>query len=184
MGSHQPPTNRSFYLSLGASTLRFVIIIALVVGGIVVINQAFPAPTSGQGSSVPIDNGPAPSTAPSATPSPSTKPAPSPTVVGTRIAVFNGAGVAGLAADTQAALVDQYGYVAAQQPADAPAPVAVTTIYYRAPKDQVEAEYLASDFFRKLDDVAIVRLEPGVGDIDRSVQLALYLGNDYAALQA
>ena len=40
---HQPPTNRSFYLSLAASTLRFAIIVALVIGGIVVIDQAFPA---------------------------------------------------------------------------------------------------------------------------------------------
>jgi len=49
MGSHQPPTNRSFYLSLAASTLRFAIIVALVIGGIVVIDQAFPALSSGDG---------------------------------------------------------------------------------------------------------------------------------------
>ena len=46
MGRHQPPTNRSFYLSLAASTIRFAIIVALVVGGVVVINQAFQAPAS------------------------------------------------------------------------------------------------------------------------------------------
>ena len=46
---HQPPTNRSFYLSLAASTLRFAIIVALVIGGIVVIDQAFPALGDGGG---------------------------------------------------------------------------------------------------------------------------------------
>ena len=46
---HQPPTNRSFYLSLAASTLRFAIIVALVIGGIVVIDQAFPALGDGDG---------------------------------------------------------------------------------------------------------------------------------------
>ena len=40
-GRHQPPSNRSFYLSLATSTLRAAIVIALVVG-IVVINSAFP----------------------------------------------------------------------------------------------------------------------------------------------
>ena len=59
MGSHQPPTNRSFYLSLAASTLRFAIIVALVIGGIVVIDQAFPALSSddGGGTTAPITGG-------------------------------------------------------------------------------------------------------------------------------
>lgn len=192
MGAHQPPTNRSFYLSVAASTIRFAIIVALVIGGVVVIDQAFPetpsAADAGDGGTVPpIDGGgidvtetPGPETGP--TGATGQQPAPSPTVVGTRIAVFNGAGVSGLAGDTQTALVDEYGYVAAQDPADAPAPVAVTTIYYRANKDQVEAEFLANDFFKKLEDVQIQKLE-GNEDVGRDVQLAIYLGNDYAAIQ-
>ncbi|HEY7661212.1 MAG TPA: LytR C-terminal domain-containing protein [Actinomycetota bacterium] len=187
MGAHEPPTNRSFYLSLAASTLRFVIIIALVVGGIVVIDQAFPAPSAGSDTESPLDGGTPPvSETPSPTPTQETgsqEPEASPTIVGTRIAVFNGAGVSGLAGETQILLVDEYGYVAAQDPADAPAPVPITTIYYRAKKDRVEAEFLAQDFFRRLD-VEILRLEPGIGEIDRSVQLAIYLGTDYAAEQA
>jgi hypothetical protein len=98
--------------------------------------------------------------------------------------VFNGAGVSGLASETQIRLVDEYGYVAAQDPADAPAPYPVTTIYYRAPKDEIEAQFLADDFFKKLDDVEVVRLEPGTADIDRSAQLAIFLGTDYAQLTA
>jgi hypothetical protein len=175
---------------MAASSIRFAIIVALVIGGVVIIDQAFPAAPSadsGDGGTVPIDGGgidvtesPEPPTG--ATGETGGQTPPTPTVVGTRIAVFNGTGVSGLAGDTQTALVDEYGYVAAQDPADAPAPVPVTTIYYRANKDQIEAEFLANDFFKKLDDVQIQKLE-GNEDVGRDVQLAIYLGNDYAALK-
>jgi LytR cell envelope-related transcriptional attenuator len=192
---HQPPTNRSFYLSLAASTLRFAIIVALVVGGIVVIDQAFPALSSGDGggdgggATVPLTGGTIGGTGTETT-GPTGETAtdgrgaePSPTVVGVRIAVFNGAGVSGLAGDTQARL-EELGYIATQDPADAPTSYPVTTIYYNAPKDKVEADYLASSFFRKLDGVEVVRLEPDTADIDPSTQVAIFLGNDYATLKA
>lgn len=192
---HQPPTNRSFYLSLGASTLRFAIIVALVIGGIVVIDQAFSTSSSGDGGG---DGGGATAaptggtiggtgtdtTGPTGeTATDGTRPEPSPTVVGVRIAVFNGAGVSGLAGDTQARL-EELGYIATQDPADAPTPYPVTTIYYNAPKDRVEADYLANGFFKKLDGVEVVRLEPDTADIDPSTQVAIFLGNDYATLKA
>jgi LytR cell envelope-related transcriptional attenuator len=192
---HQPPTNRSFYLSLGASTLRFAIIVALVIGGIVVIDQAFSASSSGDGggdggvATVPPTGGTLGGTGTSATgptgetATDGTRPEPSPTVVGVRIAVFNGAGVSGLAGDTQARL-EELGYIATQDPADAPTPYPVTTIYYNAPKDRVEADYLANSFFKKLDGVEVVRLEPDTADIDPSTQVAIFLGNDYATLKA
>jgi LytR cell envelope-related transcriptional attenuator len=190
MARHGPPTNRSFYLSLGASTLRFVIIVALVVGGIVVIDQAFPAADTGDGATAPLNDGvevtgPTGETEPTG-PTAETggqQPAPSPQVIGVRIAVFNGAGASGLAADTQS-LLEEEGYIAVQDPADAPAPYPVTTIYYRAPKDEIEAEYLANSFFEDLDGVEIVRLEPGTANIDRMAQLAIFLGDDYATLTA
>lgn len=192
---HQPPTNRSFYLSLAASTLRFAIIVALVIGGIVVIDQAFSASSSGDGggdgggATVPPTGGTLGGTGTSATgptgetATDGTRPEPSPTVVGVRIAVFNGAGVSGLAGDTQARL-EELGYIATQDPADAPTPYPVTTIYYNAPKDRVEADYLATSFFKKLDGVEVVRLEPDTADIDPSTQVAIFLGNDYATLKA
>ncbi len=180
-GAHEPPTGRSFHFSLATSTLRFAIIVALVVGGILLINQAFPGGTETGG--LP-GGGPGVTSSPSPTSEPTKPPKeePSPQVVGVRIAVFNGTSVSGLAADTLANLQEDYGMVAAQEPADAPSPVAVTTIYYRSPKDQVEAEFLAQDFFRKLE-VKIARLEPGTADVDRDVQVAIYLGTDYAALK-
>lgn len=194
---HQPPTNRSFYLSLGASTLRFAIIVALVIGGIVVIDQAFSTSSSGDGDGGGDGGGAtaAPTggtiggtgtdtTGPTGeTATDGTRPEPSPTVVGVRIAVFNGAGVSGLAGDTQARL-EELGYIATQDPADAPTPYPVTTIYYNAPKDRVEADYLANSFFKKLDGVEVVRLEPDTADIDPSTQVAIFLGNDYATLKA
>ena len=192
---HQPPTNRSFYLSLGASTLRFAIIVALVIGGIVVIDQAFSASSSGDGggdgggATVPPTGGTLGGTGTSATgptgetATDGTRPEPSPTVVGVRIAVFNGAGVSGLAGDTQARL-EELGYIATQDPLDAPTSYPVTTLYYTAPKDKVEADYLASSFFKKLDGVEVVRLTPDAGDIDPSTQVAIFLGNDYATLKS
>jgi hypothetical protein len=185
MGRHVPPTSRSYYLSVAASTLRFAIIVALAVGGIVLINQAFPEAQGDGGTTVVPDGGPVVSESPSPTPSETTDPdpVPSPTITGTRIAVFNGAGVSGLAGDTQTALIEQYGYEAAMDPDDAPATVDVTTIYYRSADDRVEAEFLANDFFADLDDVRVAKLQAG-SDVDRSVQVAIYLGNDYADLVA
>jgi hypothetical protein len=181
-GKHEPPTNRSFYLSVGTSTLRFAIIVTLVVGGVLLINQAFPVLGSSGGGTIP-NGGPGVSPSPSPSPSPSKPPkvTPSPQVVGVRIAVFNGTSVSGLAADTLTTITKKYGMVAAQDPADAPSDVAQTTLYYRSPADEVEAQFLADDFFKSLD-VQISRLEPGT-DVSRDVQVAIYLGNDYAALK-
>jgi hypothetical protein len=179
-GRHEPPTNRSFYLSVATSTLRSVIIVALVVGGIVLLNQAFP---EGGTSVLPNPSGgtttgtPTPSGTTSRTP----KPKPSPQVVGVKVGVFNGAGVTGLASDTALMLERKFGYDAVQV-ADAPAPVAQTTLYYRSPADKVEAQELARLAFKGLE-VKIARLDATATNVETPVQVAVYLGNDYAALQ-
>jgi hypothetical protein len=183
MGRHQPPTNRSLYLSVAASTIRFAIIVALVVGGIVVINQAFPE-VAGAGGGVTTGGGNTTGTSPPPTKthtrSNTQAPTPSPQVAGVKIAVFNGAGVTGLAGDVTTALEGQ-GYIAAQDPADAPSDIATTTLYYRSPQDQVEAEYLANTFFKKVDGVVVTKLSPGT-EVDRTVQVAIFLGHDYASI--
>jgi hypothetical protein len=184
MGRHEPPTNRSFYLSMGASTLRFALIVALVVGGIVLINEAFPeaspgtSASPGNGIGTP-DDSPSPSPTPGGDDDEPSTPTPSPTVEGTRIAVFNGAGVTGLAADTLAQLIEEYGYEQGQEPADAPAPVSVTQVFWRSRPDEIEAEFLANEFFRRLDNVVVARLDQSA-DVDPQVQVAVYLGTDYA----
>lgn len=183
MGRHQPPTNRSFYLSVAASTLRLALIVALVVGGIALINRAFPEATgtgAAPGGGVVVTESPSPSPTEDDSPSPT----PSPTVTGTQIAVFNGTAVTGLAADTLDRLIERFGYEAGQEAADAPSPFSVTTVYFRSPsEDRIEAEHLANVFFRRLDDVVVARL-PANADVDQSVQVAVYLGTDYATLRA
>lgn len=182
-GRHEPQSKRSFYFSLATSTLRFVIVVALVVGGIVVINSAFPESPSG-GTAAPGGGGPVPTTtaSPSSKPTKTPSPEPSPQVVGVTFQVFNGTSVSGLAGETTDDLIKEYGMQAAADPADAPSPVAVTTIYYRSAKDQVEAQFLADDYFKKIEP-EIAKLEPGT-DVAKDAQLAIYLGNDYAQLKA
>ena len=179
-GRHELPSKRSFYFSLATSTLRFAIIVVLVVGGIVLMNRAFPEQAT---SALPGPPGsPSPSVTPSVSPSETPTGQPSPQVEGVRIALFNGTSVTGLAGTAAERLDRRFGYVIAQTPEDAPSPVAQTTLYYRTVSDRVEAEALAAGYFRALE-VRVARLPSGSGNVDDSVQVAIYLGNDYAATQ-
>lgn len=175
-GRHEPPSDRSFYFSLATSTLRFALIVALVVGGVVLIDQAFP---TGGRAAQPPGTGTNPSPSPSASPSASPSGRPSPQIVGVRVGLFNGAGVTGLAAATASQLEKKYGYVPAQV-TDAPGTVTTTTIYYRTAGDRIEAQALATNFFPKLD-VKISRLTDSQTNVEKKVQVAIYLGTDYAA---
>lgn len=173
---HEPPTNRSLYVSMTTSTLRFVIIVALVVGGVFVITRAFSEPVA-PGPSGGVTTSPTASTSPTKPP----KGSPSPQIVGVVLGVYNGTNVTGLAAETATKLTDKYGYnVPATDVGDAPTkPVAVTQLFYRTAQDKVEAEALANNFFKGLN-VQIQKLQAGT-NIPRDVQVAIYLGNDYAA---
>lgn len=175
------------------STIRFVLIAALVVGGIFIINQAFPEGASAGGGVPPAADGgetgatrgsgatSTPTGGSGATGGTTGQPAnvPSPTVQGVFIAVFNTTGVSGLATEVNDQL-EAEGYVAAQDPADAPSSE-TTNIYFRGPNDQADAEHIANTIFKKID-VVPTKLQPG-NDLDREVQVAIYIGNDYAALQ-
>jgi LytR cell envelope-related transcriptional attenuator len=188
MGRHEPPTNRSFYLSVAASTLRFAIIVALVVGGIVVINQAFDAPSGG--AQIPDDGGltaeptgTTGETAPTGPTGDNGQPEPSPTVAGTTILVFNASGAEGLAGDTQARLVEAFDYEAPLEADTAPELQPTTTIYYRSNADEVEANYLVNNdrVLRRLDNVLVRKLRGDAATgIDESIQLVIYVGLDYA----
>jgi len=182
MGRHQPPTNRSFYLSVAASTLRFAIIVALVVGGIVVINQAFPD-VAGETATIPDGVVPTESESPSPSPTESetATQAPSPTVTGTVIVVVNAAGVDGLAGDTTTLLVEQYDYEALE-PGTAPSISPDTRIYFAKARDRVEGEYLANDFFAGIADTVRVARLPADVEVDPAAQLVIYIGQDYAAV--
>lgn len=167
---------------MATSTLRFAIVVALVVGGIWVINSAFPA-SSGDAlpGVVPSPTGPTGETGPPTGPSGptgATGAVPEPDVVGVPVAVRNGTSVSGLASDTAAKLEEKYGMEAIQVD-DAPQTVAITTIYYRGRDLEDEAEFLAQDFFKKIEP-NIARLQAGEG-VDPDVQIAIYLGTDYAS---
>jgi hypothetical protein len=183
MGRHEPPTNRSLYLSVAASTLRFAIIVALVVGGVVVINQAFPDTSSGGTGALPDGGAPTVTESPSPSPEVTEEPRnePSPTIAGTIIVVMNASGVEGLAGDTTELLVDEFGYEGLE-PGTAPTLSDTTTIYYRTRRDKVEADFLENDrFFRKISDTIRVAKLPAGEDIPEEAQLAIYIGTDYAA---
>ncbi len=187
-GKHEPPTGRSFYVSVATSTLRALIVIALVVGGIVLIDRAFPTAETPLGGA---------QTTPPASPTATTSPTQGggqggqggqgqqerPDLTGVAVAVRNGTGVTGLAADTAALLQDRF-QVSAIQIDDAPMTVSVTTIYYRRTADEDEAQFLADRFFGRFDVQAeVAPLEAGSG-VDKDVRIAIYLGTDYATARA
>jgi hypothetical protein len=176
-GRHEPPTKRSFYFSLATSTLRFAIIVALVAGGIVLISKAFPEGASAPGPSVAPTVTPTPTQTPTQTPTET----PSPQVAGVVLGVYNGTEVTGLAADTARKLEKRFGYVIPPENlGDTPTkPVDVTILYYASPSDKIEAQYLASGFFK--DITPEIKKLPSGTDIPEGVQVAIYLGNDYAA---
>ena len=185
-GRHELPSKRSFYFSLATSTLRFAIVVVLVVGGIWVINSAFPEGSAGGGlPDAGTVTGPTAATGPTGTTGPTGASGPTgaqePDLTGIPVAVRNGTSVSGLAGDTAAKLEDRYAMEAIQVD-DAPQTVAITTIYYRNPDLQDDAEFLAQDFFKKIEP-NIARLQAGEG-VDPDVQIAIYLGTDYASTQS
>ena len=169
---------------MGTSTLRFAIIVALVLGGVLLIDQAFP---EGQTESLPR---PSETTTAPESPSPSATEtdqagdggdgetqAPATKVV---IGVYNGTFVTGHAGTTATQLSKKPAYrIPDNAVGDTPTkPLNQTTIYFRNPEDQAAAEQLVADYFSKrgLDDVSI---EP-MNDLDvpDSLDLAIYLGTD------
>lgn len=187
-GRHESSNKRSYYLSVATSTIRFVIVVALLVGGVAVINSAFPE-SSGGGGALPggdivVPTGPTGATGPTGTTGAGggqggQEDVAEPEVVGLNVAVRNGTSVSGLAGDTAAKLENKFS-VNAIQVDDAPSPVSVTTLYYRSADDQDEAELLAQSFFKKIEPM-IAKLEAGSG-VDKDVRVAIYVGTDYASV--
>lgn len=176
-GRHETPSNRSFYVSVATSTLRTAVIVALLVGGIVVLTQVFPE-TDRAG----LAGGSSPSPSPTATDTPSPGPTESPPVdcadiKGVSIAVFNGTDEPGLAAAWQQQLEDAGGWVFPQEVADAPANVEKTIVYFRAQADKAAAECLKEEFFAK---AAVRKLPPEATNVQKKVKVAVYLGPDAA----
>jgi hypothetical protein len=165
-GKHEPPTHKSFYISLATSTVRAVLLAAAVVLGVVGITNAFP-----EGGDSPITPPPAGIANPSPSPtlpspvSPSPEPSPRP-AEDVSVQVLNGAGITGLAADVTTVLEDA-GY-RTKVPDDA-ARRPRTIIFYQAGSEP-EALALNADFF---EDGAQVRpaTQAAASDADLTVIL-------------
>jgi hypothetical protein len=171
-------------VSVATSTIRFAIIVALVAVGAVLIAQ-FPQPSTGSASAG------GPSATPSSSPSPNGggqngtgngggTQQPTEPLQGVKVAVYNGAGLTGLAADVAAALVKKFGVkVNSAWILNAPDTVAATTIYYVTAADKAAASDLADSYFKKLPAPPPVQKLPDTTTVPAGVQVAVYLGTDY-----
>jgi hypothetical protein len=164
------------------SAVRFAIIVGFIAAAVVVLSQFPDSSTSAQPSA---SQTPTESATPSATGGGQANqgggeetPAP---VEGVRLAVYNGTTQTGLASET-AARLEKHGYKINPDTSilNADAAVEQTTLYFVTPADKPAAEALATGYFKKLD-VKIEKL-PADSQVPNGVQVAVYLGTDYAAL--
>jgi hypothetical protein len=179
---------------VATSTLRSAIIVALVVGGVVLIGRAFDrspgafsatssptAPASpststgggGNGNGGNANGGGGPQTGP--------QQQAAAVLHGVHVAVYNGTFQTGLAADTATKLQNRYGVKIDPQTSilDSPdKPVNPTAVYFVDASDKTAAESLAHAFFRKLSDVTVAPL-PSNTSAPAGVQVAVYVGTDY-----
>jgi hypothetical protein len=96
-----------------------------------------------------------------------------------RVGVYNGTTTPNLASDAIAQLT-RLGYVTPLDPTNAPDQnVTTTTVYYRDAQGKTDADALAGQFFKGSD----VQKLPATATVPHSVELAIYLGSDYAAAQ-
>jgi hypothetical protein len=183
--------------------IRLVIIAAFAVVGVIVLTQAFPSvspaatpppATAGGGSGGTTttgggtgsggnggsgggggqQGGGGTQTSPTPTPGPSPQ---DPSDV--RVGVYNGTTTPNLASDAISQLT-KTGYVSPNTPQNAPQQnVTTTTIYYRDEQGKVDAQTLAQSFFKGAD----VQKLPASATVPKNVELAIYLGSDYAAAQ-
>ena len=169
-------------------TVRIIIVAALVVGGVAVLANGF----GGAATVAPPGGGVSPSgsVSPSASSTPTTPPkeTPSPQVEGVLIAVFNGTNETGLAGQVQQTL-EADGYVAAQDPADAPSkPVEKTILYFRgganAAQNRSDAKYMAETYFGGARVALLGSEQTSAVSIDKSAQVVIIVGVDYADLVA
>src|SRR4051812_41386547 len=180
--------------------IRLVIIAAYAVVGVIVLTQAFPSvspaaspppATAGTGSGGTTTTGGGTGTGGTGAgtgqqgtggtkTSPTPAPGPSPQDPSdVRVGVYNGTTTPNLASDAIAQLT-KTGYVSPNAPQNAPQQnVTTTTIYYQDDQGKVDAQTLAQSFFKGAD----VQKLPASATVSKNVELAIYLGSDYAAAQ-
>ena len=155
---------------------RVAILVAAVVVGAIVIANAFP--TEG-------NTGPTAGTSPSSSPtsSPSSHPSTAPkkldcsSAQSAQIAVENATSTSGLAAATATRLQAEGYRINPNDIGNAPATSETTTVYYRTTADRTAARCLRKKFFHG----AAIQQLPSTSSISQAVQVAVFLGADYAA---
>jgi hypothetical protein len=169
---------------VSSGTARIAVIVALVVAGVAVLANGFGdaattvAAPSGASSTSP--SSPSPTTA---SESASPTETPKPKVEGVTVMVFNGTDVTGLASQGQQTLTDA-GYSAPFDPTNSPVGgMAETAVYYRAGPDAAQhrsnAQRIADKFFK---GATVDPLGVDFQDVvDKTVQVVVVLGEDYAA---
>jgi hypothetical protein len=102
-----------------------------------------------------------------------------PQVEGVEVGIYNGTDTAGLA-EKVAKQLERKGYVAGEvansSDVGASSTLTETTLYYRAGPDKIEAEELAGTIF----EGAPVRKLPKDLDVDKGVQVAIFIGSDFS----
>lgn len=159
---------------------RLAIVIALVIGGVALLANGF---SDGKTVAAPGDS-PTPSS-PSGTPSPPRSPQQSivPNQEGVLVQVLNGTSTPGLAADFEAMLVDQGGYLEAGTPGDAPdKPVVDSVVYFRQDdnkaQNRADAQLLSETY---LGGVPVKPLPAALkGVVSQSADVVVVLGEDQA----
>ncbi len=172
---------------MNLGTGRIIVIIALVLGGVVLLANGFgdggtsaatPGGSSSPTATTTATTGPTQTVTPTATPTP----LPPKKVV---VAVFNGTNVLGLAAQGQD-ILDEAGYKKGQEPDNSPVPMAKTTVYFRPGPDeaqnQSDATAIADTYF---GEAKVAQLGGDLESlVDPDVQVVVVLGDDYAKQQA
>jgi hypothetical protein len=173
---------------VSTGTARIVIVIALIVGGAVVVLNGFAdtggasaAQGGGGGSAVSPTDSPSPTKTKTPKPTPPATPSPA-APKDTMIAVFNGTSIPGLGATVQDDVLKPDGYTAPADAADAPSkPVPKTIVYYvggtDAAQNQSDATSIRDTYFH---GAKVQELDPAYsGMIERGVQVVVVVGENY-----
>ena len=166
------------------STIRFGVIVALVVVGAVLIAKFPQTGTDVAGATTP----PSPSASATGGHTGGTgntgnggQTSDTAALEGVKVAVYNGTTQTGLAADVAAALIKRYSVkINSNSIGNAPSiPVDQTAVYFVAPADKAAATSLAEAFFKRLPSPPKVQKLPDNTTAPAGVQVAVYLGTDY-----
>lgn len=186
-GRHEPPSKRSFWISLTTSVVKWLVVGAAVVVGVLVLARAFDSTVSSPvtpGASSPASTGAAPDTG-GRSPKP-TEPEPTTDFSGTLVGICNGTTTPGLASKAQKPL--QAAGFTIDQLCNTTEDIATTTVYFVKAKDAAAAQAVADTEFPAADvseyprGQAVVDAATGeTGPPAKGIQVVVFLGADYAA---